>query len=474
MKSYIGIIGLGVMGENLARNIVRNGYSVTGLDIDEKKVQSFLTKSADAKATATTSPTEFLESLEKPRKILLLVKAGDTVDSVLSSIESFLSPGDILIDAGNESFINTERRVRAFSSKSIHFIGSGVSGGEEGALWGPAMMPGGDSNAWPFVKELFEKISAKAPDGTPCCAWMGQGGAGHFIKMVHNGIEYGDMQMIAESYALMRTVLGLSPLQIADVFSEWNDGELQSYLIEITADILRKVDTETGMPLIDVIQDSASQKGTGKLTAQIALDLGVATPTIAESVFARCLSALKSERVLAEQEYKKSGVSEWQGDTHAMLTAIKDALLCSKICSYAQGFQLLWAASQEYSWGLNFERIALIWRAGCIIRAQFLDTIADEFRNDPNLPNLIMGSYFKGILIRNDSAWRSVICLGIQHKISLPTFSSALSYFDGYTTARLPANIIQAQRDYFGAHTYERTDRQGTFHTHWAEDNLTK
>lgn len=467
-KAYIGIIGLGVMGENLARNIVRNGYVVAGLDRGQAKVDSFIAHAGSEYAVASTSMDAFLDALESPKRIMLLVQAGKAVDEVLEQLRPNLAKGDIVIDGGNEHFSNTERRIRVMQEIGVLYMGTGVSGGEEGALWGPAIMPGGDKEGWPHVEELFKKISAKADDGSPCCSWIGSGGAGHFVKMVHNGIEYGDMQMIAESYALMSVVLGMNASEISEVFSGWNKGELQSYLIAITAQVLARTDDITGKPLVDVILDTASQKGTGKWASQIALDLGVAAPTIAESVFARCISMLKDERVAAAQKFGVSKVV-WSGEKKEMLEHIRQALFCSKICSYAQGFQMMRAADTLNNWHLNYKEIALLWRAGCIIRAQFLNTIADAYATDATLQNLLMNDYFTSIIQKYDAGWRNAVVLGVTHSVALPTFTSALAYFDAYRTERLPANLIQGQRDFFGAHTYQRVDAEGSFHTRWAE-----
>ncbi len=466
MKSDIGVIGLAVMGENLARNILRNGFSVIGYNRDPEKVKLFLDKAATPAARGTSSITEFIDSLQTPRKILMMVKAGAPTDEVIEQIRPLLSSGDILIDGGNTLHTETERRQKSFEGTGIMYVGSGVSGGEEGALWGPSIMPGGDVRAWPELKPILSAIAAKADDGSACCDWIGNGGAGHFVKMVHNGIEYGDMQMIAESYAIMSTALSMSALEIADVFKEWNEGELKSYLIEITSHVLRKIDDETGKPLVDVILDSAEQKGTGKWTSQIALDLGVPAPTIAESVFSRCLSALKDERVKASQVLSTK-VQPLQIDKASAIESIRKSLMCSKICSYAQGFHLMKTADKEYGWNLNQTSIALIWRAGCIIRAQFLNTISDAFKKMPQLENLLLNDYFASIMKEYEGDWRRTITLAIDQHIAVPTFSSALAYFDAYRTERLPANLTQAQRDYFGAHTYRRLDKDGVFHTIW-------
>lgn len=468
-KAYIGVIGLGVMGQNLARNIIRNGYQVSGYNRSQDKVDEFRALTEGERAFATSSLDEFLNSLESPKRIIIMVKDGAPVDEVLTLLRPRLAPGDIVIDTGNEHYQNTERRLASFEGTGVHYVGSGVSGGEEGALWGPAIMPGGDKKAWKHIEPVFRKIAAKASeDGAPCVSWIGPGGSGHFVKMVHNAIEYGDMQMIAESYALMSEVLGMKSPEIAKVFATWNKGELKSYLIEITAIVLSTIDEETGKPLVDMILDSAQQKGTGKWASQLALDFGVAAPTIAESVFARCVSALKEERINAAKQFKKKRVA-FRGDKKKVIEEIRRALMCSKICSYAQGFQLMRAADQEYNWKLNYESIALLWRAGCIIRAQFLGTIAAAYAKDPSLANLLLHGYFTKTIQKYEKDWRRTIIRAIEASVAAPTFSSALAYFDAYTSARLPANLTQAQRDFFGAHTYKRIDREGTFHTKWSD-----
>ncbi len=466
MKSDIGVIGLAVMGENLARNILRNGFSVIGFNRDPEKVKIFLEKAASERAQGTSSISEFVASLSVPRRIVMMVKAGSPTDEVIEQLRPYLQADDVLIDGGNTLFTETERRQKSFAGTGVLYVGSGISGGEEGALWGPSIMPGGDERAWPIVQPILTAIAAKAEDGTSCCDWIGNGGAGHFVKMVHNGIEYGDMQMIAEAYALMSTVLRMDAYEISDIFKKWNEGELKSYLIEITALVLSKKDDVTGKPLVDVILDSAEQKGTGKWTSQIALDLGVAAPTIAESVFSRCISALKDERVKAAAQLA-TPVQPFSGDKEVVIEHIRKALMCSKVCSYAQGFQLMRTADREHGWKLSMTSIALLWRAGCIIRAQFLNTIANAFKDMPQLENLLMNSYFASLLKSYESDWREVVILATRHHVAIPTFSSALSYFDAYRTERLPANLTQAQRDHFGAHTYRRVDMDGSFHTQW-------
>ncbi len=467
-KQKFGIVGLGVMGQNLALNVERHGYSVAGLDSDAEKVNNIKKNFADKDIIATTSLSEFIDSLESPKKILIMVPAGKPVDAVINEMKPNLSKGDLLIDGGNSFFEDTNRRMNDLKDTGILYIGTGVSGGEEGALWGPSIMPGGNPEAWPLVKPILQSIAAKVEDGTPCCDWVGSGGAGHFVKMVHNGIEYGDMQMICEAYYLMHRVLGLSPEEMHEVFTDWNKGELNSYLIEITGKIMAKKDDETGKPMVEVILDTAGQKGTGKWTSQVALDLGIPTVTIAEAVFARTLSAIKEERVAASKILTGPKV-KFSGDKKEFIENIRQALYASKICSYAQGFQLLRAASDEYKMNLNFGGIALMWRGGCIIRAQFLDNIKAAYDKNPNIPNLLLDSFFKNAIDKAQVAWRNAVAASVEFGVPVPAFSSALSYYDSYRSERLPANLLQAQRDFFGAHTYERIDkpRKQFFHTHW-------
>lgn len=469
MQKYnIGIIGLGVMGQNLALNMERNGFSVAGYDLDEKKQQASQDKFTGKRMIVTRSLKELVAVLESPRKIMMMVPAGKAVDAVIKDVTPLLLKGELLIDGGNTYFQDTERRNEELKAKDLLYIGTGVSGGEEGALWGPSIMPGGNPDAWRLIKPIFQAIAAKVPDGQPCCDWVGNGGAGHFVKMVHNGIEYGDMQMICEAYFLMENVLGLTTEEMHQVVAEWNRGELNSYLIEITSNIMKKKDQETGKPMIHVILDTAGQKGTGKWTSQVALDLGIPAMTIAEAVFARTLSAIKEERVAAAK-ILPGPEANFVGDKNDFIEMIRQALYASKICSYAQGFQLMRAASQEYKWNLNFGNIALLWRAGCIIRAQFLEKIKDAFDQQPDLPNLLLDPYFKTAIDANQGAWRRVVAKAVELGVSIPAFSSALAYYDGYRSDRLPANLLQAQRDYFGAHTYERLDkpRGQFFHTEW-------
>jgi len=472
----IGLIGLAVMGENLVLNMEGRGYSVAVFNRTVSKVDEFVGGRAAGKNIAgCRSVEELVGSLKKPRKVMLMVKAGRPVDDFIDQVLPLLERGDVIIDGGNSHFPDTDRRTAYLEEKGLLYIGTGVSGGEEGALKGPSIMPGGSTEAWPLVKPMFQAIAAKAPDGSPCCKWLGKGGAGHFVKMVHNGIEYGDMQMICEAYALMDRVLGLSTREMHQVFGRWNDAELNSYLIEITRDIMAVDDPETGEPLLDVILDTAGQKGTGKWTSQAALDLGVPAQTIAEAVFARTLSALKEERVAAAEKLGWE-VTQVADDRSGFVANIRQALYASKICSYAQGFQLMRAASEEYGWNLDFGSIALMWRAGCIIRAGFLDVIKEAFDERPDLTNLLLAPYFKGGIEENQYGWRRVVARAVSMGVPVPAFSSALAYYDGYRSARLPANLLQAQRDYFGAHTYERVDkpRGEFFHTDWLSEREPK
>jgi 6-phosphogluconate dehydrogenase len=466
MKKYsVGVIGLAVMGKNLALNIAEKGFSVAVYNRTYEKTREIMADYPCAELAGFETLPEFIDSLEKPRKIILMVKAGSPVDQNIELLIPHLEPGDLIMDGGNSFFIDTRRRAAYLQEKGILYLGTGISGGEEGARHGPAIMPGGDEAAYRLVEPILTKISAHVGQD-PCCAFIGPDGAGHYVKMVHNGIEYGDMQLIAEAYFLLREILGLSAAELHDVFAGWNRGELDSYLIEITADIFSKTDPETGKPLVDVIKDAAGQKGTGKWTSQNALDLGVAAPTIAEAVFARCLSALKTERVAASSQIRGPEI-QFGGDRAAFIEAVRRALYASKICSYAQGFSLLKAASEEYGWNLNLGTIAMIFRGGCIIRAQFLNQIRDAFATDLGLKNLMLADYFKTTLENYQDAWREVVATAARHGVAVPAFASALSYFDSYRTAALPANLIQAQRDYFGAHTYERVDQEGTFHFQW-------
>ncbi len=462
----LGLVGLGVMGENLALNFESKGFSVCGFDLDAGRRERFARRTEGLQARCADSLPALVASLEVPRRILLMVPAGSAVDAVLQELRPLLSAGDVLIDGGNTLYTDTARRIASLQGSGIHYVGSGVSGGEEGALRGPALMPGGSPEAWPLVAPMLQAIAAKADDGQPCCDWMGSGGAGHFVKMVHNGIEYADMQMICEAWWLMKHLLGLSPAQSSAVFREWNQGELGSYLIGITADILGTQDPQTGDALVELILDTAEQKGTGKWTSQVALDLGVTAPTIADAVFARTVSALKAERVAASAVLAGPQARGTQ-DPATWLPLIHNALLAAKICAYAQGFALLRAADREYRWGLSFERIARVWRAGCIIRAHLLEDIRRAFDADAGIANLLVDPHFARVMAQAQQALREVVARAALEGVAAPAFMSALAYYDAYRSARLPANLLQAQRDYFGAHTYQRTDRPGQFHTRW-------
>ena len=469
-KQQIGVVGMAVMGKNLALNIESRGYSVALYNRTGSKTEEVLAENPDKNLLGTYSVEEFIESIERPRRIVMMVQAGHGTDATIQSLLPHLDQGDILIDGGNTFFEDTIRRSKELADSGINFIGTGVSGGEEGALKGPSIMPGGQKEAYELVAPILEQISAKAEDGTPCVVYIGPDGAGHYVKMVHNGIEYGDMQLIAESYDLMQNILGLSVDEMAETFSEWNKGELDSFLIEITADILtRKDDLGTGKPIVDVILDAAGNKGTGKWTSQSALDLGVPLPLITESVFARYISAYKEERVAASEILSKPNF-EYTGDKAELVEKIRQALYFSKIMSYAQGFAQLRTASKEYDWNLPFGEIAKIWREGCIIRARFLQKITDAYEREEDLANLLLDDYFKEITEKYQQSVRDVVSLAVQAGVPVPTFSSAIAYFDSYRSKRLPANLIQAQRDYFGAHTYERTDREGVFHYSWYDE----
>ncbi|HAQ4362498.1 TPA: NADP-dependent phosphogluconate dehydrogenase [Enterococcus faecium] len=467
-KQQIGVVGMAVMGKNLALNIESRGYSVALFNRTGAKTTAVVEEHPDKNFKATYTIEEFVESIEKPRRILLMVKAGPATDATIQELLPHLDKGDILIDGGNTFFKDTMRRNEELANSGINFIGTGVSGGEEGALKGPSIMPGGQKEAYALVAPILEQISAKAEDGAPCVTYIGPNGAGHYVKMVHNGIEYGDMQLIAESYDLMKNILNLSVEEMADIFKEWNQGELDSYLIEITADILtRKDDEGTGKPVVDVILDAAGNKGTGKWTSQSALDLGVPLPLITESVFARYISAYKEERVQASKILSRTNDFEFTGDKKELVEKIREALYFSKIMSYAQGFDQLRVASKEFDWDLPFGEIAKIWRAGCIIRARFLQKITDAYDKNPEIENLLLDDYFVEITKKYQQSVRDVVALAVQAGVPVPTFSSAIAYFDSYRAERLPANIIQAQRDYFGAHTYERVDKEGIFHYSW-------
>ncbi len=470
-KQNFGMIGLGVMGRNLTMNIERNGFSVVGFDKDINKDNTALKDFEGKNIIVTESIEEFLKNLEKPHIIMIQVPAGNPVDSVIGDLKPHLSRGDVIIDGGNSFFKDTNLRNEELKKDDILYIGAGVSGGEMGALFGPSIMPGGNPDAWSKVKPILQAISAKVDNGTPCCDWIGSGGAGHFVKMVHNGIEYSDMQMICEAYFLMDKFLKLTPEEMKVIFADWNEGELNSYLIEITSRIMAKKDPETGNSMINIILDTAGQKGTGKWTSKIALDLGIPAQTIAEAVFARTLSAAKEERVAAAKELKGPS-NTFKGNKKEFIEKIRKALYASKICSYAQGFQLIRAASKEYNWDIKIGNLAMIWRGGCIIQAQFLDRIIDAYESNPNIPNLLLDTHFKSVMESYQNAWRDVVVQAINLGVPVPAFSSALSYYDGYRSSRLPANLLQAQRDYFGAHKYERVDRPRNqfFHTDWLKD----
>ena len=470
-KQQIGVVGMAVMGRNLALNIESRGYSVSIFNRSSSKTDEVIALHPDKKLVPTYTVEEFVASLEKPRRILLMVKAGEATDKTIQSLLPHLDKGDILIDGGNTFFKDTMRRNEMLANSGINFIGTGVSGGEEGALKGPAIMPGGQKDAYDLVAPILEEIAAKADDGAPCVTYVGPNGAGHYVKMVHNGIEYGDMQLIAESYDILRRVGGLSVEETAEVFKSWNTGELDSYLIEITADILTKKDPETGKPMVEVIMDTAGNKGTGKWTSQSALDLGVPLPLITESVFARYISTLKEEREIASKELSPIKVPELSNtEKQALVESVRKGLYFSKIMSYAQGFAQMRVASEEFDWNLNYGEIAKIFRAGCIIRAQFLQKITDAFERDPELKNLLLDKYFLYVTESYQEAVREVVVTAVQAGIPVPTFSSALAYYDSYRSEVLPANLIQAQRDYFGAHTYNRVDKPGVFHFEWAQE----
>jgi len=515
----IGVIGLAVMGENLVLNIASRGYTVAVYNRTTSKVDTFLAGRAAGRAiVGARSPQELVSKLARPRRVMLMVQAGRAVDRVIDTLSPLLDPGDVLIDGGNSNYQDTTRRTRALRETGILYVGTGVSGGEEGALLGPSIMPGGNADAWPMLEPIFKAIAAKVEDGTPCCDWIGPDGAGHYVKMVHNGIEYGDMQMIAEAYSLLRDVGGIEPAAMSEIFMRWNEGALSSYLVEITAGILARVDDATGRPLVDLILDAAGQKGTGKWTGIDSLMLGAPVTAITEAVFARALSALKDERVAASQVLPgpetaagrgaEGGASSFATDALAVAPSalaeapnaraatlsarageamagrdpgaedadaasfaddVRQALYASKICSYAQGFQLLSMASAEYDWRLDFGAIALMWRGGCIIRAAFLDRIKAAYDETPDLANLLLAPYFRAAMANAQDAWRRVVATAVLRGVPVPAFASALAWYDGYRRARLPANLLQAQRDYFGAHTYERIDRpRGEFfHTDW-------
>jgi 6-phosphogluconate dehydrogenase len=467
-KADIGLVGLAVMGENLVLNMESHGFTVAVYNRTVEKVDNFVNGRGKGKnIIGAHSVEELVANLKSPRKVMLMVKAGKAVDDFIELIIPHLDKGDIIIDGGNSHFPDTIRRTKYLESKGMLYIGTGVSGGEEGALKGPSIMPGGSPAAWPAVKPIFQAIAAKVEDGTPCCEWVGENGAGHFVKMVHNGIEYGDMQLITEAYLIMRDLLGMSADEMHEVFKEWNTGELDSYLVEITRDILAVKD-EDGKPLVDKILDTAGQKGTGKWTAVAALDLGVPLTLIGEAVYARCLSAVKEERVAASK-ILTGPKPKFEGDKRVFIEDIKNALFASKLVSYAQGYVLMRVAAEEYKWNLNNGGIALMWRGGCIIRSTFLGKIKEAFDRNPSLTNLLLDPFFKEKIETAQASWRKVVATSVMNGIWIPAMSTALTYFDGFRTANLPANLLQAQRDYFGAHMYERTDnpRGKFFHTNW-------
>jgi 6-phosphogluconate dehydrogenase len=464
-----GVIGLAVMGENIALNVERNGFPIAVYNRSREKTDNFMATRAQGKNVVPAyTIKEFCASLERPRKILIMVKAGAPIDAVIQELKPFLQAGDVIIDGGNSLYEDTDRRTAELESSGLTFIGMGVSGGEEGALNGPSMMPGGSEAAYKNLEPILVKIAAQVDDG-PCVAYMGKGGAGHYVKMVHNGIEYGDMQLIAEAYDLLKNVGGLNGEQLNKVFTEWNQtDELNSFLIEITADIFKYIDPETNQPLVEVVLDAAGQKGTGRWTVQSALELGIAIPTMFAAVNGRIMSSLKKERVIASQSLTGPN-TKFVGDVPTFINQVRDALYCSKMCSYAQGMALLSAASVAYGYDLNLSEIARIWKGGCIIRAGFLNKIKDAFNADPKLANLLLAPEFKQTILDRQTAWREVVANAAKLGIPVPAFSASLDYFDSYRRASLPQNLTQAQRDYFGAHTYERTDKPGSFHTEWTK-----
>jgi 6-phosphogluconate dehydrogenase len=477
-QAKIGMIGLAVMGENLALNIARNGFPIAVYNRDTTKVDKFLARAKDhaegKEVIGTYSIEDFVKSLERPRRIVLLVKAGEAVDAVVNQLKPILEKGDIIIDGGNSYFPDTQRREKDLKAVGLNFIGSGVSGGETGALWGPSLMPGGDKAAYESLRPIWEAISAKVDDGN-CVTYIGPDGAGHFVKMVHNGIEYGDMQLIAEAYDVLRNVLGLQAAELADIFAKWNNGSLQSFLIEITARIFTAIDPETNKPLVDMILDKAGQKGTGKWTSQVSLDLGVPIPTIQASIDARVLSSMKEERVEASKELPGPSASKFSGNKQEFINAVRDALYASKICSYTQGLNLIRAGSKNWNWDINLGEVSRIWKGGCIIRAQFLDKIKQAYQRRPDLPSLLLDPDFKAWVLEAQPRWRTVVTTAQSAGIPIPAMSGSLAYFDFYRTANSPLNLTQAQRDFFGSHTYQRADRPeaGFIHTEW-EDLISK
>jgi 6-phosphogluconate dehydrogenase len=467
----IGLIGLAVMGENLVLNMESKGFSVAAFNRTTEVTEKFAAGRAKGKNIQPTKTIEeFVGALKRPRKAMIMVKAGAPVDAVIGEFVPLLEKGDVIIDGGNSLFTDTQRRCKDLEGRGIHFIGCGVSGGEEGALKGPSLMPGGSRESWEIIAPIFRKIAAQV-DGEPCCRYMGPDGAGHYVKMVHNGIEYGDMQLICEAYAILKDVVSMNVKELAETFTEWNKGELDSYLIDITSQIFRKIDPETGKPLVDVILDKAGQKGTGMWTLQSAIQQSVVISTINAAVEARVISSRKDERVAASKILPQPKPKTFEGDRKQLIDAVRNALYASKIVSYAQGMELLGAASKQYNWNLNFGDIATIWRGGCIIRAKFLNRIVEAYGRNPALHNLLLDSYFTDIIAKTQENWRIAAATAIQHGVAVPAFSASLAYFDSYRSARLPSNLLQAQRDFFGAHTYERIDKPGVFHTEWIESD---
>src|SRR5712692_422660 len=467
----IGLIGLAVMGENLVLNMASKGFSVAVFNRTTEVTEKFAAGRAKGKSIqATKTMEEFVGALKRPRKAMIMVKAGAPVDAVIGQLAPLFEKGDVIIDGGNSLFTDTQRRCKDLEDKGIHFVGMGVSGGEEGALKGPSLMPGGPRASWEIIAPIYRKIAAQV-DGEPCCRYMGPDGAGHYVKMVHNGIEYGDIQLICESYAILKDVVEMDAAQLAEVFAEWNRGELESYLIEITAEIFRKIDPDTGKPLVDMILDKAGQKGTGMWTLQSAIAQSVVISTINAAVEARVISSRKDERVASSKILPQPKPKKFEGDRKQLTDAVRNALYASKIVSYAQGMELLGAASKQYNWNLNFGDIATIWRGGCIIRAKFLNRIVDAYKRDPTLHNLLLDSYFTDIIKNAQDNWRIAVAAAVEQGVAVPAFSASLAYFDSYRSARLPSNLLQAQRDFFGAHTYERVDKPGVFHTEWMESD---
>ncbi|TMP92802.1 MAG: NADP-dependent phosphogluconate dehydrogenase [Verrucomicrobia bacterium] len=467
----IGLIGLAVMGENLVLNMESKGFSVAVFNRTTEVTDKFAAgRGRNKNIQPTRTIEEFVRALKRPRKAMIMVKAGAPVDAVINQLAPLLEKGDVIIDGGNSLFTDTQRRGKELEQSGIHFVGCGVSGGEEGALKGPSLMPGGSRESWEIIAPIFRKIAAQV-DGEPCCRYMGPDGAGHYVKMVHNGIEYGDIQLICEAYAILKDIAGMDAPELAGTFAEWNKGELDSYLIEITSQIFRKIDPETGKPLVDVILDKAGQKGTGIWTLQSAIKQSIVISTINAAVEARVISSRKEERVEASKILPQPKVEKFEGDRAHLVDAVRDALYASKIVSYAQGMELLRTASTEYKWNLNLGDIATIWRGGCIIRAKFLNRIVEAYQRDPALPNLLLDRYFTDIIERTQHNWRIAVSTAVLHGVAVPAFSASLAYFDSYRQARLPANLLQAQRDFFGAHTYERIDKPGVFHTEWIESD---